>query len=492
MRRDGTVVYWGWNQRDRNLVPPHGLADAQAAVVGEISFAMVLGRHRPLRILASAPVESAPEWSSRTLSVEAAGFDLKYQWQTNGTDVPGATWNFLRLQGIRPHQAVTYSVRVCNALGCETVPMGALMVTADVPAGTPVPWGIPAPLGSSTVLRAGDVPDALSGIVALASEGEASIAVLSDGTVRTWGWQSEFPVVPAPPGLHSVVQADVGHDRFVALKADGTVVSWGGGEFGTPRYLPPEGLNAVVQVAAGNNTFVALRRDGSLVFWCDEPSGYFLQDFGAVRRTGYVGNLLGLLLEDGTVSVVVGGKGIFRNLMCNIVEIALRPGHILGCNAEGRVTAWDGPLGDPDFIRAGQASIPAGLGRVAAIAAGTPLGGHRAAGGAARRDRDQRRQSVCRGCGGGIAKNSASSCRCGGWAGTFLAGIRHRASTRGGIGSRKRRMGVPRGSPGDCGRLEADVASQLRRAAVPAVGRALRCRIAGSDPEDFLQPPGIL
>lgn len=61
------------------------------------------------------PVEGALE-----LSVEALGSDLRYQWQRNLTDIPGAQGNPLQLTNVQISQAGSYRVKVFNALNEET------------------------------------------------------------------------------------------------------------------------------------------------------------------------------------------------------------------------------------------------------------------------------------------------------------------------------------------------------------------------------------
>jgi Bacterial Ig-like domain (group 2)/Immunoglobulin domain len=55
-----------------------------------------------------------------TLSVNASGGDLSYQWQLNGTNVPGATSSSLTLTDINLNQAGNYQVIVSNAAGSTT------------------------------------------------------------------------------------------------------------------------------------------------------------------------------------------------------------------------------------------------------------------------------------------------------------------------------------------------------------------------------------
>lgn len=51
------------------------------------------------------------------LNVVTEGTDLRYQWQWNGANIPGATNAALNLVNMQPGQAGSYSVRVANAVG---------------------------------------------------------------------------------------------------------------------------------------------------------------------------------------------------------------------------------------------------------------------------------------------------------------------------------------------------------------------------------------
>lgn len=53
---------------------------------------------------------------------------LQFQWQLNGSDLPGATNGTLRLPGIQPEQAGTYSVKVTDAGGFASAVIARLAV----------------------------------------------------------------------------------------------------------------------------------------------------------------------------------------------------------------------------------------------------------------------------------------------------------------------------------------------------------------------------
>jgi hypothetical protein len=92
-----------------------------------------------------------------------------------------------------------------------------------------------------------------------------------------------------------------GWSHCLALKSDGTVVSWD-----DPSSLPAN-LSNVVQIAAGSGFSLALKADGTLVYWGSsvppngtDPSRFGLSNFTAIACGSYHG--LGAL-GDGSVSI---------------------------------------------------------------------------------------------------------------------------------------------------------------------------------------------
>ena len=99
----------------------------------------------------------------------------------------------------------------------------------------------------------------VSGIRSAVARGMSVLFLRSDGTVVT------SDSSPAPAGLSDVVAIAAGDPHCVALRADGTVVTWGGVE-SSESGVPP-GLDQVVAIAAGYRHTLALRRDGTVVGW---------------------------------------------------------------------------------------------------------------------------------------------------------------------------------------------------------------------------------
>ena len=117
-----------------------------------------------------------------------------------------------------------------------------------------------------------------------------ALALKADGTVWSWGWNrygqlgnSTFDDSNTPvqvTGLTGIVSIACGKYHSLAVKSDGTVWAWGYnlngelGDAGTGRgnHIPRQvlGLPHAVQVSAGDNTSYALMADGTLWSWGDD------------------------------------------------------------------------------------------------------------------------------------------------------------------------------------------------------------------------------
>jgi hypothetical protein len=142
----------------------------------------------------------------------------------------------------------------------------------------------------------------------------------------------------------------------MALRPNGTVVVWGDNTYGQTNV--PAGLSNVVAISAGGAHCLALKGDGTAVSWGaykTVPAG--LSNVVAVAG-GDSGSLF--LRADGTVAAT--GTAVPANVT-NIIAIAAGGAHYLALKADGTVTGW----GDNSYS---QISIPAGLNSVVAIAAG--------------------------------------------------------------------------------------------------------------------------
>ncbi len=202
-----------------------------------------------------------------------------------------------------------------------------------------------------------------------------SLALMRDGSVFAWGDQqngtlgngnnaassTRFPVQAL--NLTAITRIAAGDAHGMALRTDGQVFVWGangsgrlglgqdGGAFATPVPLP--GLSGISAVAAGERFSMALRADGTLLTWGDNTQGQLGLGDAAARLS----------------PVEVPG-------LSGVVAIAAGANHALALRGDGTVLAWgknsDGQLGVGDFAaRAVPTAVAALSGRgVTQLAAG--------------------------------------------------------------------------------------------------------------------------
>ena len=147
-----------------------------------------------------------------------------------------------------------------------------------------------------------------------------SLLSLHPAEVVGWGANDDGQT-SVPPGLNNVVGIAGGKRHSMALRRDGTVVSWG------DQTYVPAGLNSVVAIAAGGYN-LALRTNGRVTAWTAQQVTPVPADW------------------------------------TNVVAIATHAyGEPLALRADGTVVAWST---NPSSAT----SLPAGLRHVVAIASG--------------------------------------------------------------------------------------------------------------------------
>jgi len=180
-----------------------------------------------------------------------------------------------------------------------TIAAGEYHSVALLQDGTVRTWGYNnfAQLGDGTTTSS-NVPVTVTGLstaVGVAAGDLFTLALLSDGTVRTWGfgglgqlgngtYQFSSTVPVTVTGLSNVVGLSAGNGHGVALLADGTVQTWGsnsdgqlgtGGTnyFGSNVPVRVNGLDTAAAVVAGDNSTMALLSDGTVRAWGNNDAG---------------------------------------------------------------------------------------------------------------------------------------------------------------------------------------------------------------------------
>ncbi|HXB16197.1 MAG TPA: IPT/TIG domain-containing protein [Solirubrobacteraceae bacterium] len=169
----------------------------------------------------------------------------------------------------------------------------------------------------------------LSGVTAIAAGSNFNLALLSDGTVVAWGddehgelgnkaaeltenAEEEIILLSTTPvpveGLSSVTAIAAGQSHALALLSGGTVDSWGDdtkGELGNGKIeeknaqaSPVPGLSGVTTISAGEKDSAAVLSSGSLMTWGDN-------EFGSLG-TGSAGGPSDVPVQAHNLSQVVG------------------------------------------------------------------------------------------------------------------------------------------------------------------------------------------
>ncbi len=199
----------------------------------------------------------------------------------------------------------------------------------------------------------------LSEIKAISSTHLHNLALKSDGSVKSWGYNLQgqvgnndtnmFELTPetvvdtgGTGFLNGVVDVEAGYYFSAALKVDGTVWTWGDNNFGQlgDDNKPNDSLfpvqvsviNSIVDIETGYHHTLALRADGTVWAW-----GY-----------NYYGQL-------GDETNINKNSPVQVSELSGIVDIAAGSYHSLALMLDGTVWAWgynaDGQLGDGTNIK---------------------------------------------------------------------------------------------------------------------------------------------
>ncbi len=128
------------------------------------------------------------------------------------------------------------------------------------------------------------------------TNGGFAACVKEDGTVYAWGYNgkgqlgngsltnSNSPVQSTATGFENIKQIDVGADHVVARKGDGTVWTWGSNSaiqcgrgasnyYVNPGQIASSGMENIIKVKSGSAHTVALKADGTVWTWGSNKYG---------------------------------------------------------------------------------------------------------------------------------------------------------------------------------------------------------------------------
>jgi Regulator of chromosome condensation (RCC1) repeat len=291
-----------------------------------------------------------------------------YQWQLDGTNIPGAIY-----EDFVPTQDGTYTVVITNRAGSTNVSW-QMRIAAP---GMAEAWG-------DDTYGQCDRPMLLTNASAIAAGEYQSVALTDGGTVAQWGqyWDgtnfyavNNASVATQPPA-GGLVAVAAGLGQCVGLSNNGTITAWGL----TDAYgsTIPSGIttNGIKAVACGWDFDVALYTNGTVQAWGLDATnlGWNLTQVppGLINVIAIAaGGLHTLALTSSNTVIAWGYDGSgecdvpagLANGSTNVVAIAAADYHSMALTAGGKVVCW----GDNS---SGQLNAPAGLSNVMAIAAG--------------------------------------------------------------------------------------------------------------------------
>lgn len=330
-------------------------------------------------------------------------------------------------------------VAVEGLSGVTAVAAGGKHSLALLSNGTVVGWGGDGfgELGNGLTTQHVDTPApvvGLSNVTAIAAGHKFSLALLSNGTVMSWGYDQYGKLgngtwagssdVPVPVnGLSGVSAISAGYFHALALLSNGTVMAWGNGDYGelgngtivnSDVPVQVSGLTGVKQISAGGIHSLALLGDGTVWSWGGDEYGQLGLGEKVTHRTNVPVRVVGLsgvraisagmfynlaLLGDGTVMAwgynhsgqlgdgladlrphgapvqVQGLSGVKAISASNGSATPARTNqHSMALLEDGTVMGWGGDevgqLGDGMFTNSYTPLPVTGLGAVAGIAAG--------------------------------------------------------------------------------------------------------------------------
>ncbi|MDB5106241.1 MAG: repeat-containing protein [Fibrobacteres bacterium] len=239
--------------------------------------------------------------------------------------------------------------------------------------GTVWSWGLNAK-GQLGRTGTANFPGQIAGITtakSVAAGAEFGLALLADGTVRAWGDNTFAQLgdgstaqhnTPVPvSGLTRIVGIYAGESHALAVDQDGRVWVWGSngyGQLGDGRassnaFLPTSlgSLSGVIAVAAGSDFSAALKADGTVYTWGNNGAGQ---------------------LGDGTNSMRTLPASVPGLTGVRAIEAGAQ--HMLALKSDGTIWAWgsnnSGDLGDGSLINRNAPVKVSGLVSMVSIGAG--------------------------------------------------------------------------------------------------------------------------
>lgn len=191
-------------------------------------------------------------------------------------------YNYCGQLGIGVTGSRSFPIQVVGLSNVEAMAANYINSYALTSDGTLWGWGDNSmgQLGIGTRNDTSIVPVQVSGIdevIAIASGSYFTLALRADGSVWSWGYNKygqlgsapDYPrLIPAQvSGIENVIGIAAGWNHSIALKSDGTVWSIG------RKIERVTGMDKIVMIRASENYNLALKSDGSVWIWGVPPDG---------------------------------------------------------------------------------------------------------------------------------------------------------------------------------------------------------------------------
>lgn len=288
LKSDGKVVVWG-----RSFTLPAGLANVRQIAVNDSPTVTVLRSDGKILLLDTQGGFSEPTSLRQIVQIDSEyshPLYLSAELNSEGTTKPAGkvtSWGNVNYPG----SLVPVDVKNVEAVSAGTAHSLALYTNLNEGSGNSrvlIGWGDNT-FGQLDFQK----QSRFRNVQQVVASGDASYVLLSDGTVKAWGYAS-YDATKVPSGLTGVTQIAVSNSLVMAVKNDGSVVRWGGYD-GDARRTIPTSVKNVVQLVLGPDYALALRRDGNVIGWGD----------GAAARVPSLLSKVVRLLADRTSSFVI-------------------------------------------------------------------------------------------------------------------------------------------------------------------------------------------
>jgi alpha-tubulin suppressor-like RCC1 family protein len=184
-------------------------------------------------------------------------------------------------------------------------------------------------------------PSNLQNVRSVCAGENQSIAVLANGSVVTWGWNSH--IFNFPSDLSNISSAHMGWNHVIFTRGDGTCYIWGLNDWGQLNW--PHIPESVTQAAAGAHHSLVITASGKVIAWGRNDFGQssvpHIEHSVIAIAAGTTHSLA--LTSLGTV--VSWGDNRFGLCdippdLCDVVAIAAGDNFSLALTASGKIVGW--------------------------------------------------------------------------------------------------------------------------------------------------------